>query len=77
MINVYDDSLGIGYWLGWIIGLIILAVIIVLVVRIIIQSHKFKQSDTKSALDVSAKKYVRGKIDKAELEEKKKDLKLG
>ena len=74
MINVYDDSLGIGYCLGWIIGLIILAIIIVLVVRIIIQNHKFKQSDIKSTLDVLTKKYVRGKINKAEHLKKKRKI---
>lgn len=49
MMNGYDDSamMGVGYWLGWLVGLIFLAIIIVLIVRIITQKYKLKKSEKK------------------------------
>ena len=49
MMNGYDDStmMGVGYWLGWLVGLVLLVMIIALVVRIIVHNHKLKKSGKK------------------------------
>ena len=45
----YDDSLVMGYWLGWLVGLIFLAIIIVLVVKIITQKYKLNKTEKKGS----------------------------
>jgi len=78
--NRYSDSLrlvvsmGDGYWLGWIIGLILLIVIIVLTIKIMNKKSKLNHPDI-TALDVLKDRYNADEITKAEFEEKKKNLK--
>lgn len=50
MINGYDDSamMGLGYWLGWLVGLFFLVIIIVMVVKIISHKQKHKKASRKS-----------------------------
>ncbi|MEE4259564.1 MAG: SHOCT domain-containing protein [Bacteroidales bacterium] len=77
MMNGYDGhgwgmGLGMGWW--WIIGIIALALIIWLVVRATNQNSQTNLPGNKSSLDILKDRYARGEIDKAEFEERKKDL---
>ena len=78
--NVYNDSLrlvismGKGYYLGWVIGLIILIAIVVLIILIINKKSKLNQPKI-TGLDVLQDKYDADEITKDEFEEKKKNLK--
>ncbi|MDZ7742457.1 MAG: SHOCT domain-containing protein [Bacteroidota bacterium] len=64
-------GLGMGWW--WIIGIVLAVIIVWLVFR---TTNRSNSSDTsrKSALDILKERYARGEIDKAEFEERKKDL---
>ena len=75
MMDGYNDSCGMGYGFGWVIGLIVLVVLIWLVVKVVSQNHKLNKPDIKTPLDVLKDRYAKGEISKAEFEEKKSDLK--
>ncbi|HKK63722.1 MAG TPA: SHOCT domain-containing protein [Bacteroidales bacterium] len=63
---------GLGMGWGWIIGLIIVVAIIWMVFKFMNQQKQI--TNNKSALDLLNERYAKGEIDKAEYEEKKKDL---
>ena len=64
---------GWGMGLAWILGLIILVVVILIIAKVLNQDNT-RSSDRKTALDILKERYARGEIDKAEFEEKKKDI---
>ena len=63
---------GLGMGWGWIIGLIIVVAIIWMVFKFMNQQKQI--TNNKSALDLLNERYAKGEIDKAEYEERKKDL---
>ncbi len=65
---------GFGMGFGWIIGLLLLIAIIWIVVRSVNQNNPRLQTGSKSALDILKERYARGEIDKAEFDERKRDL---
>jgi putative membrane protein len=62
---------GMGWW--WIIGIVLVVLIVWLVSRTANKSNPDNTPD-KSAHDILKERYARGDIDKAEFEERKKDL---
>ncbi|MCF8235656.1 MAG: SHOCT domain-containing protein [Bacteroidales bacterium] len=70
MMDGFGHGWGMGWW--WIIGILLLALIVWLIVR----SANSRNTSTKekSSLDILKDRYARGEIDKAEFEERRKDL---
>jgi len=62
---------GMAWW--WIIGIVLIVLIVWLVTRTASRSNPGNTSG-KSALDILQERYARGDIDKAEFEDRKKDL---
>lgn len=62
---------GMGWW--WIIGIVLVVLIVWFVSRTANRSNP-GNAQGKSALDILKERYARGDIDKAEFEERKKDL---
>jgi putative membrane protein len=58
----------------WIIWIIIIIGVILLAKGYLSPRNKEPKSSEASALDILNKRYARGEIDKAEFEEKKRDL---
>lgn len=65
---------GIGMGWGWIIGLFILVAAIIIIVNVARQNNRSNQEYNKTPLDILKERYARGEINKAEFEERKKDL---
>ncbi len=67
---------GMSMWLGWLFWLVIIGVIVWAVVKF----SDSRQSDQRAAprneaaLEILKKRYARGEIDRAEFEEKRKQL---
>ncbi len=67
---------GMSMWLGWLFWLVIIGVIVWAVVKF----SDSRQSDQRTAprnevaLEILKKRYARGEIDRAEFEEKRKQL---
>ncbi len=64
-------GLGMGWW--WIIGIALVVLIVWLVSRTANRNNSGNLPG-KSSLDILKDRYARGEIDKAEFEERKKDL---
>lgn len=67
------NGMGWGMGLGWIIVAIFLITFIWLVIKVSSQNY-YNRRIGKSALDILKERYAAGEINKAEFEEKKKDL---
>jgi putative membrane protein len=65
-------GMGMGWW--WIIGVAVMIAIIWFVAKAINQGNSPQIPPDKSALDILEERYARGEIDKAEFEERKRDL---
>ncbi|MCF8224797.1 MAG: SHOCT domain-containing protein [Bacteroidales bacterium] len=63
---------GMGWF--WIFGLIGLIIVVWLFIRTFNQNGGGQSLPNKKAMDILNERYARGDIDKAEFEEKKKDL---
>jgi putative membrane protein len=64
-------GLGMGWW--WIIGIALVVLVVWLVSRTANKNNSGNPPG-KSSLDILKDRYARGEIDKAEFEERKKDL---
>ena len=64
-------GLGMGWW--WIIGIALVVLVVWLVARTANKNNSGNPPG-KSSLDILKDRYARGEIDKAEFEERKKDL---
>lgn len=65
---------GLGMGWGWIIGLFILIAVIIITIYAVRQNQPVEREEKKTPLDILKERYARGEIDKAEFEERKKDL---
>lgn len=63
---------GMGWW--WLIGILLVGLVVWLALRSASNANNPPQSHSKSPLDILKERYARGEIDKAEFDEKKKDL---
>lgn len=72
MMGEYGHGWGMGWW--WIIGLIVLVAVILIVVKSMNRNTVSGKRPGKSAFDILKERYAKGKIDKQEFEERKKDL---
>jgi len=72
MMGEYGHGWGMGWW--WIIGLIILIAVIWIVVKTMNRQSTTSQESKKTAREILDERYAKGKIDKTEYEERKKDL---
>ena len=72
MMGEYGHGWGMGWW--WIIGLIILIAVIWIVVKTMNRQSTTSQESKKTAREILNERYAKGKIDKTEYEERKKDL---
>ncbi len=68
------DGHGFGMGWGWIIGIFILIAAIIIIVYVVRQAKPIDRGNKKSALDMLKERYAKGEIDKAEFDERKKDL---
>jgi len=59
---------------GWLIGLFILIAAIVVIVLVVRQNQAAGPPNNKTPLDILKERYAKGEIDKAEFDERKKDL---
>lgn len=72
--NEMNHDWGMGFGYGWIIGLIVILVVVWLIIKAVNQNRNPKQKNKKTPLDILKKRYARGDIDKAEFDEKEKDI---
>lgn len=65
--------LGVGWW--WLIGILLVGLVVWIALRSANNANNNPpRSQSKSALDILKDRYARGEIDRAEFEEKKRDL---
>ena len=65
---------GWGMGWGWLISLIIIAAFIWVLLRAFNRAGQSKRAGDKKPLDILKERYAKGEINKAEFEERKKDL---
>jgi len=71
---MFHEFNGHGMGWGWIIGLFILIVALIIIIYAVRQRNPVNREENKTPLDILKERYARGEIDKAEFEDRKKDL---
>lgn len=70
--NMFGYSWGMGW--AWIPGIVVLLVLVWLAAGAVYRRDRTGEAGYKTAMDILKEQYARGKIDKKEFEEKKKDI---
>ncbi|MCK9270833.1 MAG: SHOCT domain-containing protein [Bacteroidales bacterium] len=65
-------GMGMGWW--WVIGVAILVAIIWFAAKAVNKNNGPQLPPSRSPLDILKERYARGEIDKAEFEDRKRDL---